>query len=191
MHRSQGAVHDLADPDAVQQELTAQVERAVAAGVEITHIDSHMGTVFHPRLVVGYMELALSYGVPPFLVEDLERWRAAFPDIDTTPAELLLREARNRHMPVFDRWMSLPLDKPEDRVDQAKRAFEGFAPGLSMLIVHPAQDSPELRAIAPDWQARVADYDAFTSEELHGWVAGSGIHIIGYRALRDAMLAVS
>ena len=36
------------DPAAVQLEIQTQVERALAAGIDVTHIDSHMGTVFHP-----------------------------------------------------------------------------------------------------------------------------------------------
>jgi hypothetical protein len=38
--------------------------------------------------------------------------------------------------------------------------------GITHFIFHPSLDTPELRAIAPDWPARVANYNAFMSGEL-------------------------
>src|SRR6476619_1070300 len=43
------------DPAAVERELTAQVERALAAGIDITHIDTHMLGTFHSRLMPAYL----------------------------------------------------------------------------------------------------------------------------------------
>jgi len=65
------------------------------------------------------------------------------------------------------------------------RVFDSLPPGLTHFILHPACDTPELRAIAPDWRGRVADYRAFTSPELRDYVRDAGIYVIGYRALRD------
>ena len=90
---------------------------------------------------------------------------------------------------MFDHMAMMPLDEPAHRVETAKRLFDALPPGLSYFILHPAMDTPELRAIAPDWPNRVADYEAFTSPELRDYVRDSGIHVIGYRALRDLMRA--
>jgi hypothetical protein len=65
--------------------------------------------------------------------------------------------------------------------------LDSLPAGLSYFILHPAQDTPELRAIAPDWPSRVADYEAFTSAELRDYVKSSGLFVIGYRALRDLL----
>src|SRR5689334_17257195 len=48
-HASSAAVERLADPVAVALELRAQVERALQAGIDATHVDAHMGTVLLPR----------------------------------------------------------------------------------------------------------------------------------------------
>jgi hypothetical protein len=47
-------------------------------------------------------------------------------------------------------------------------------------------DTAELRAVAPDWPARVADHDlAITADSLRVLAARSGVQLVGYRALRD------
>ena len=47
----------------------------------------------------------------------------------------------------------------------------------------------KLRDIAPDWQARVANYNAFMSDELKKFIEQADIKLIGYRQIRDAMRA--
>jgi|GEM_PF-2298379 hypothetical protein len=73
-------------------------------------------------------------------------------------------------MPLFDHFRALPLSDAAERIERACRAIDALPSGLSLFILHPAQDTPELRAICPDWPARVADYRAFTSTELQQYV---------------------
>jgi hypothetical protein len=42
-----------------------------------------------------------------------------------------------------------------------------------------------LRAIAPDWRARVANYHDFMSDEIRKHIQKIGLHVIGYRALAE------
>src|SRR5512137_730397 len=44
-YRRSEPVQECADPEAVLVELQAQVERALKAGIDVTHVDTHMGTV--------------------------------------------------------------------------------------------------------------------------------------------------
>jgi hypothetical protein len=54
------------------------------------------------------------------------------------------------------------------------------------VVLRPATDTPELRAVAPDWPARVADHDlSMTADSLRVLTARAGVHLIGYRELRD------
>ncbi len=49
-------------------------------------------------------------------------------------------------------------------------------------------DTPELRAIATDWRARVADEVLLVADRgLDQMVTEAGVTLIGYRPLRDAM----
>src|SRR6185437_13718217 len=58
-------VWDHADLDEVRKELRAQIERAIYWGFDVSHLDSHMGTVqLRPEFFDVYLELAVDFGLP-------------------------------------------------------------------------------------------------------------------------------
>jgi len=73
----------------------------------------------------------------------------------------------------------MSLKTPENRLDQARQALSSLPAGITHFIIHPSKDTPELRAIAPDWRCRVADYQTFTDPALRAYIKSTGIQIIG------------
>jgi len=178
-----GPTQESADPDAVERELTAQVERALAADIDITHVDTHMLSVFHSRLLPAYLRVAEKFRLPAFIVRPDTEWLS-----DLTPeTATLLADAEARGMPFFDHFDALDLDNHTRRLKEAERALNGLPAGLSVIVFHPCANSPEVRAMAPDWQCRVADYKVFLNDSLRELIADSRVHVIGYRVLRDTM----
>lgn len=55
--------------------------------------------------------------------------------------------------------------------------LEGLPAGLTQLIIHPAADTPELRAIYPDWQQRVWDMEAFLDLSVYRRLDELGIRL--------------
>ncbi|CAG4988880.1 Chitooligosaccharide deacetylase [Dyadobacter sp. CECT 9275] len=54
-----------ANPDMVEQEIRAQVERALKMGLKPTHLDSHMGTLFaHVPFLERYIKIGIEYKIP-------------------------------------------------------------------------------------------------------------------------------
>jgi chitin disaccharide deacetylase len=176
-------------PEAVARELAAQIERALAAGIRPTHVDTHMGTVYSAAFLPIYLDMARRYRLAPMFFRDDEAgWRTRGADAESAAAMAQLsRQLEDAGVPLLDHIAMMPLDAPDDRIGQAKRMFESLPPGLTHFIIHPAHDTPELRAIAADWPSRVADYQAFMSDELRAYVRKSGIQVIGYRALQELM----
>jgi hypothetical protein len=188
-HRREPAAQTGADLHAVEVELRAQIERALAAGVDVTHIDTHMLTLFHPRLLPVYLRLSQEYRLPAFLLrpdaEQLHRWGYGLDDVEEVAA--LVRQAEAAGLPLFDHADVMSLDQHEHRLDEAVERLAQAPPGLTYFLFHPAIDTPELRAFAPDWRSRAADYELFASEATRQVVQDAGIHVIGWRAIRDAM----
>lgn len=180
---------DHARPDAVRQEIETQIERALAAGIDVTHIDSHMGSIFHPPLIPAYFETARKYRIPALSLRAQamkQHWMGG----DLSAPELAYVEKLEADgFPLMDEIEGMSLDKPEDRLVEARERLAGLPIGLSYFIVHPSIDTPELREIAPDWRCRVADYELFTSEAWRKTVEESGVKVVGWRAVRDVMRA--
>jgi predicted glycoside hydrolase/deacetylase ChbG (UPF0249 family) len=176
-------------PEAVAIELAAQIERALAAGMRPTHIDTHMGAVYSPAFLPLYLDVARRYRLPPMFFRDDEAgWRARGADADTAAGMARLSAQLGADgVPLLDNIVMMPLDAPDDRIGQARRAFESLPAGLTHFIIHPSHDTPELRACSASWQSRVADYQAFMSEELRAYLRSSGVQVIGYRALQELM----
>ena len=85
-----------------------------------------------------------------------------------------------------DRFATLPPVGTRAGLPRAARARS--SPGVTEITLHPAVDTPELRAIATDWRARVADHVLLVADRgLDQVVAEAGVTLIGYRPLRDAM----
>jgi predicted glycoside hydrolase/deacetylase ChbG (UPF0249 family) len=71
-------VQEHGDPVAVERELQEQVNRAVQQGIVPTHVDTHMGTVAHPKLMEIYVKIARAYRLPPMVFRlDEAGWHAA------------------------------------------------------------------------------------------------------------------
>lgn len=187
-HRSQ-EVQEHGDPAAVELELESQVERLIHAGVAPTHIDTHMGSVAHPKYMQSYINLGMKFGLPAMLFRmDEAGWRAAGLDADTAKiAAGLMQQLEAGGLPLLDTLGGMPLDTDENRLDRTKKMLSELKPGITHFIIHPSKDTPELRAITPDWKCRVADYQDFMNEELRQHIKRIGLHVIGYRDLKQFM----
>jgi hypothetical protein len=184
-HRRQQQVAEHADVEAVRVEMQAQLERAQQAGIDVTHLDAHMFAAFYPQFLPHYVQLGIENGLPTLL------WRmdgtAGKPDDEAAiGASQLIGQWAEQGLFVFDRivWLMGP---PEERLERARAALDALPPGLTHFFIHPAKDTAELRAMAPDWRGRVADYEAFMSPALSDYIRRSGIRVITYKCLRDAM----
>jgi predicted glycoside hydrolase/deacetylase ChbG (UPF0249 family) len=196
-HQQSVQTQTQAEPAAVSVEIEAQIERAVAEGIVPTHADTHMGTIAHVKFMELYIQLAQKYKVPPMMLRlDEDGWRrvagehkgAALDESAIAKAVQMVHTLEEMGMPLLDNITHLLLDaNPDTRLDQAKQAFENLQPGITHFIIHAAKDTPELRAITPDWACRVADYKTFMREELRQHIQKLGLHVIGYRAIQKIM----
>ncbi len=189
-HASQPA-QEHGDPGYVQREIEAQVQRAIAMGMQPTHMDTHMGTVASPKFMRGYLATALKYHLPAMLFRmDEAGWMARGLDQETARMAMLVSsQLEAMGMPLLDHIVGLDLGNPDGRLEEAKAAVSALEPGITHFILHPSTDMPELRAITPDWQARVANYETFLSEELRKHVRSCGVQVIGYRKIQELMPA--
>jgi hypothetical protein len=189
LFRTSEEAQSAGDPDAVKLELHSQLEKATSAGIEVTHLDTHMNTIAHPKFISSYVQLAIENKVPflfPRLDKDGFRQLELEEDVALMAANFV-NVLEDQGVPLVDHASGLTLSDPKNRLEQAKLKLRSLPTGITHFIIHPSIDTPELRAITPDWECRVADYHTFMDDDLRIYIRNIGLQIIGYRLLKELL----
>jgi chitin disaccharide deacetylase len=168
-----------ADPAEVLRECRAQIERALAWGIDVTHLAPHLTSItLRPEFFDVYLELAIEFRLPVRLPSTITTEQAGF------PFRQLAQEEGAVFPDHFDHdWRA----GSRDRVYDAVRRLQ---PGVTEIHVQPTIDTPEVRALSPHADGWIDDLALITTDHtLREIIRDSGAVLIGYRALRDAMRA--
>jgi predicted glycoside hydrolase/deacetylase ChbG (UPF0249 family) len=184
-------VHARADIDYAAVELRAQVERVVAAGIAITHLDSHMGVNWSKSLFDLYTALGRDYRVPIFYPQDQDAvMRRTWPRNEAFHAHALAA-LQAAGLPAVDYirispcYASAPPDAPSAEVYEA--VLRGLEPGITHFALHPNAPG-DIEAIdLKHSRWRVFEYGYFQSTRLARFLEAEGIIPIGYRDLCHAL----
>lgn len=168
------AAWDRADLEDVRAECRAQIEQAYAWGVDVTHLDAHMGTMqLERRFFEIFLDLAAEYRLPIRMFGARTEERLGFAARDAARNEKILCPD---HM--IDVW-----DRPRGTV--AER-LANLRPGVTELFLHPVEDGPELRGYDPTHpEIRVGDYAEMLSPAFSELIDAAGARLITFAALRD------
>ncbi|MEX2237057.1 MAG: polysaccharide deacetylase family protein [Dehalococcoidia bacterium] len=166
-----------ASVDEAEAELRAQIERAIRAGVDITHLDTHMGAVLRGRFFAVYVKLAMEYKLPCFI---WPQWK------ELRPKEYALLEAAGAPVldkVVFDTWEYKAAEAP----GYYERVFSALPAGVTHFLIHPCVDGEDIRAIDPEaGEKRIGDYLPFRAPGFNPLLDELGVRRITYREIRDA-----
>jgi predicted glycoside hydrolase/deacetylase ChbG (UPF0249 family) len=167
-----------ADPKEVELEITAQIERARALGIQPTHLDSHMGTLYQNKaLFEVFLRVARSQKLPVRVA------RAWFAQTDFLPSIL------NPDDVYIDRILDInPSVAPDDWAKFYSDAIRKLEPGVTEVVVHLAYDDAEMRGATfnhPNWGAawRQRDFEFFTSDTFRKLLQENQIKLITWREL--------
>ena len=166
---------DHADVDEVRRECRAQIERAILWGFDVSHLSSHLGALeYRPEFFDVALELAAEFQLPLRLSATAAERQIGFPfrqraaEEGVCAPDQLVRTRRRGARAVLD------------------RLLVEVQPGVTEVVLRPAIDTAELRALAPDWASQVDDHDLVTTgQSLRALADRAGVTIIGYRQLRD------
>ena len=166
-----------ADRDEVLRECRAQIERAIAWGIDVTHLAPHLTAItLRPEFFDVYVELAVEFRLPFRLPSTISAEQAGFPFRKLAEDEGIVFPDHFDHD-----W------RPGSR-QRMYAALAALRPGVTEIHVQPAIDTPEVRAISPAAGGWIDDLHMVTADErLAALIAGSGAELIGYRQLREAM----
>ncbi len=177
--RSVDDLWEHADSTEVLRECRAQIERAIAWGIDVTHLAPHLTSItLRPEFFDVYLELAYEFKLPIRLPSTIT------PEVAGFPFRSLAAEEGVVFPDHFDHdWRAGSRDRVLDSIRQLQ-------PGVTEIHVQPAIDTPEVRALGDVATGWIDDLALVTTDEvLRGAITESGATLIGYRELRDAMRA--
>lgn len=167
-----------ADPSEVHRELRAQITRAQAWGIDVTHLAPHLSAItLRPEFFDVYLELAVEYQLPIRLPSTISTTEAGF------PFRALAQEEGVIFPDHFDH------DWRAGSRSRVLATLDALEPGVTEIHLQPAIDTPEVRAMSDAAVGWIDDLDLLLSGEIRRHAEAAGITLIGYRALRDLMRA--
>jgi predicted glycoside hydrolase/deacetylase ChbG (UPF0249 family) len=135
-----------ADVKEVEAEIRAQVERARAFGIQPTHLDSHMGTLYQSKeLFEVFLKVAREYKLP---VRVAREWASR--------ADFLMTMLKPDDA-YIDRVLDInPAVAPQDWGKFYTEALKKLQPGVTEVVIHLAYDDAEMQGATadhPNWGA--------------------------------------
>jgi len=170
-----------AQPAEIERELRAQIERAQTAGIHLSHLDSHMATLFRSAALMNvYLRLGPAYHLPLLLERaggDRSTWGGG-PQPDA----------------LIDRVVTLdaPGAAPADWPAAYEKLLAPLPPGVYELIIHLAYDDEEMRGATwnhPNWGAawRQADFDLVRSQRFRDFLRAQQFTLVRWKDLSRAL----
>jgi predicted glycoside hydrolase/deacetylase ChbG (UPF0249 family) len=173
-------VYEHARLDQAEAELREQIEKALGAGIDVTHLDSHMGTL---QLRADYHEiyarLAAEYRLPIRL--------ASRRRLGTDGMGAVLDQLDAAGVVTPDHLVFYGPSKVDETESYWTNLLRTLKPGVTEILCHPAIARDELKSCARDGMQREADFRYFTSEKTRQLIADEGVEMVGFRKLRDLM----
>jgi len=149
--------------DEVERELRAQIEKAQAAGIHVTHLDAHMETLWATsQLLDVYRKIVRDYGLPVLLPDGPVK------DIQIGP-----------RVPN-DQWL-----------DWYKKRLSALGPGVYQLTLHLGYDDEEARGATGNrpwggaWRQR--DWNLLRSEEFRRFLQDQKFVLVTWREVAKAL----
>ncbi|MGM0882327.1 MAG: polysaccharide deacetylase family protein [Bacillota bacterium] len=186
-------VEQLAKPEQVKLELQAQIEMALALGVDVTHLDSHAGSVMGIYTGRDFLEIVfdlceqfqLPFNLPkeivnqPFFSKDQKKRFANSISL-----------AESRGIPLIDDQCGLSYhleagDNYEDMKKELTAQIVSLKPGLTQIVTHPAITSKELISLTPHFEKREMEYNLFSDPQIIALFQEEQIKLISWKRVRD------
>jgi len=183
LHKEISEVQEGAKIEELDKEIRAQIDKALKSGIKVTHLDSHMGTLFYkPEFLKALIQAGKDYGIPVMLPTYLIPGSAQIL-ADTWPG-----------LVPIERLIDItPQVKPEGWADAYDEMIDNLKPGFNQLIIHLAYDGPEMQALCidhSDWGAewRQRDVDYIFSERFTKALKRNNIKLVDWGEVQEMLM---
>ncbi|NOY82653.1 MAG: ChbG/HpnK family deacetylase [Kiritimatiellaeota bacterium] len=178
-----------ASADEVEVEVRAQIERALAAGMRPTHLDTHMGTLFASEAFYRvYIRLSREYGIPAMTLKPGPVTRKVMAANGVKLSEEAIALPARYGIPGLDMLYTGVEGKTYDERKAAWfKVLDSLRPGVNQIIIHVAGNDPEIQHVTHSWRNRWNEFRIFTDPETRDLLRKRGIRLMGWRPMHEQM----
>jgi len=183
MHRSVQDTIQHASADEIETEIRAQIALAEEMGLPVTHLDSHMGTLFYsPAFLERYLKVGIEKQIPVMIMSG----RGMEPPMRQV-AERAAATAWEGGLPVLD-YLITAVERTgdaEELVSAAVETLRNLPPGITQIIVHATRNTDNFRAISASGPRREAELMMVLSPEVKQVIEEEGIILTTYKEMME------
>lgn len=175
--QSVAQVMQKATADEIETEIRAQIDRAETMGLPITHIDSHMGTLFaREDYFARFVKVAVEKQIPMLAPGGhLTHAQKENPDA-VKKLKPLVGKIWNAGLPVIDDLHTGTYGStPEERTQLVKELLSNLTPGVTEILFHASLPTEEFPLVTGSSASRHADLKALMSPEVKAVIRERGI----------------
>lgn len=177
-----------ASPDDVEKEIRAQIDRAETMGLPITHLDSHMGTLFTPEFIDRYVKVGIEKQIPILMAGPVNPGDAP----EGSRAAMMAGVAQrvwDGGLPVIDHvhgdsydWKTTDID---EKVAHFVDAIKNLEPGITEMIIHCTKPDDVIGVINGNRDFLYGDYYAMIDPRVKAAIEEEGIILSTWRELKE------
>ena len=187
---SVGMVVENGTADDVEREIRAQIDKALEMGMPVTHIDSHMGTLFsNAAFFERYVKVGIEYQIPVLIIGPNGYLSNKFEPgaAKTLTASGLHEKVWKAGLPVLDDATGVSYDwkTTAEKKKMFKQMIRDLRPGVTEIIVHCTLRDAHFDAISSSGNTRQADYDVMTDPEIIQLVKDEKLILTTWRELKE------
>lgn len=182
-----------ADPEEVRLELEAQIKTALSWGLDLTHLDSHGGSIMGLSCGRDFLEIVFDlcekYGLPFHLPLRTPEQPMFNPEQKRLFAERIASMKRRGILTVDDvvglPYPLLPGEGIEDMKAGIMNMIKNIGPGITQIVTHPSIVTEELMALTFHYEKRGMEYRLFMDADIRRLIEQENIKLITWRDIRD------
>ena len=183
-------VKNHATADEFETEIRAQIALAERMGLPISHLDTHMGTVyateeFLQRYVTVGMEKHIPVMIPgghTTILKEENPDLAEYADAVKILAEMVWASG----LPVLDDLHTAAYDwKTDQKTENFIKVIRALKPGITQVIIHATERTPNFDQITTSGELRQGDLNAMLDPELKKVIEEEGIILTSWREMME------
>ena len=184
--RSVDLVTRHASPDEIEMEIRAQIDRAEKLGIPITHLDSHMGTLFaRPDYFERFAKVGIEKQIPILAAGGHLTYASRENPRALEALKPLAKKIWDSGLPVLDDIHTATYSwKPEEKKARFLDLISELKPGLTEILFHCSVPTEEFPLITSSSDSRHSDTKILTDPDVRSAIESRGIFLTTWRELK-------